>query len=257
MPSLFLRMLKESAQGLLSIPRWQGQVVMFHNSRCGSTVLGNLLRQHPLISWDGEVFIGTYANVLAKYFEQNHPSLYLRQRRFRAAAPLYGFEFKPYLHSKNINIPPSQFLEQLSSPEDNYYIQLTRKNNLRRYVSIQVSKKAGKWNISPEEQPELTRVNLDTSKLLGYLEYMNEEDKELKEFLEGKPVLHLSYEDHILEDPRIGYRLVCGFLGIEPVDVTVHNRKMNPFPLADLVENFDEVEGALSETPYEWMLHAD
>ena len=29
---------------------------MFHPGRCGSTVLGNLLNQHPSIEWDGEIY---------------------------------------------------------------------------------------------------------------------------------------------------------------------------------------------------------
>lgn len=253
----FLQLLKEGIQGLLSFPHWQGQIVTFHNSRSGSTVLGNLLRQHPSIYWDGEVFAGTYINELAKYFEQNHPSLYLQQRRVRVKAPFYGFEFKPYLHVKNINISLSQFLERLGAFKNNYYIRLTRKNNLRRFVSLQISMKVRKWNISREEQPKLTRVTLNTSKLLRYLDRMNAEGEELEKFLEGKPVLDLTYEDHILDDPRVAYRCVCEFLDIEPVSATVHNRKMNPFPLTKIVENFEDVERELSGTHYEWMLHAD
>lgn len=257
MPSLPLKMLKESAQGLLSIPHWRGHIVMFHNSRSGSGVLGNFLRQHPLIHWDGEVFMGIYTSDLARHFERNYPKLYLRQRRIRRKEPFYGFEFKPNLHANKINISLSEFLGKLNSFGNNYYIRLTRKNNLRRFVSIQVSKKRGKWHLRPEEQPELTRVKLDIPKVLRYLDRMSEETEELKDFLEGKSVLYLNYEDHILEDPRIAYRRVCEFIGIEAVQVTIDNRKMNPFPLSEIIENFEEVEHELSGTPYEWMLHAD
>lgn len=254
MASPYLRILKESARGLLSASDWQGHVATFHRSRCGSSVLGGLLNQHPSIHWDGEVFRGLYPNGFAKRFARKYPGLYLRQRRLRAGASFYGFEFKPYLHAGRIDVPFSEFLQQISSLGNNRYIRLTRQNSLRHFVSIAVGKKTRQWHISREERPELTRVRLDIEELLEHLRSMDEEVEELEDFLEGRPVLRLNYEDHIRSDPRIAYRRVCEFLGVRPAAVTIQHRRTNPFPLAEIVENFEEVEHTLSGTPYEWML---
>jgi hypothetical protein len=72
--------------------------------------------------------------------------------------------------------------------------------------------------------------------------------------LADKDVLQLTYEDDILKDPRIAYRRVCGYLGLEPCPAFVRHARSNPFRLDEIIENYDEVKQALSGTEFEWML---
>ena len=67
-------------------------------------------------------------------------------------------------------------------------------------------------------------------------------------------MLQLTYEEHISIDPTVGYRAVCDFLGLQAPPVVMRLRKTNPFPLQDIVQNWDEVVDALSGTEYAWML---
>ena len=76
----------------------------------------------------------------------------------------------------------------------------------------------------------------------------------LEEQLIDKNVLHLSYEEHIQDNPKEAYLKICEFLQIKPKKVDVRLSRTNPYPLKDIIENMDEVRDYLHGTPYEWML---
>ena len=61
--------------------------------------------------------------------------------------------------------------------------------------------------------------------------------------------------DDIQNDPRLGYRRICDFLGIQPQRVSVSYVRTSPFPINALLRNHHMVAKALRDTPYEWMLH--
>ena len=45
--------------------------------------------------------------------------------------------------------------------------------------------------------------------------------------------------------------------GIAAEDVQVRNRKMNPYPLDSVLENYGAVESALAGSDYAWMTRDD
>ena len=81
-----------------------------------------------------------------------------------------------------------------------------------------------------------------------------EQFRRLDELLANRNVLRLTYEDDIAPDPRIGYRRTCEFFGIQYEPAEVRLGKSNPFPLAEILVNYSEVERALRDTPFAWML---
>jgi hypothetical protein len=101
---------------------------------------------------------------------------------------------------------------------------------------------------------ENVQIDFDSKPLLDYLIDYDKHFSELETLLEGKCLLKLSYEEDIEKDPKIAYSRVCEFMNIPRQDVSVNLSKTNPFPLKDMIENFDEVKNTLSGTPYEWML---
>ena len=70
----------------------------------------------------------------------------------------------------------------------------------------------------------------------------------------GERWLHLVYEDDIEQSPKVAYEKVCAFLGVEVFEVEYRLQRLNPKPLSQIIENFDEVREHLSGTRYEEML---
>lgn len=70
----------------------------------------------------------------------------------------------------------------------------------------------------------------------------------------GERWLHLVYEDDIEQSPKVAYEKVCEFLGVKAIEVEYRLQRLNPQPLSEIIENFDEVREYLSGTRYEAML---
>lgn len=66
--------------------------------------------------------------------------------------------------------------------------------------------------------------------------------------------LDLVYEDDVEHDPCVGYRRLCAHLGLEPVEVSERTQRATPYPMSQIVENFEEVRAKLGSTRFEWML---
>lgn len=244
------------AKGLFTPENWEKNVVMLHEGRCGSSVLAGLLGQHSSIHWDGEVFgKSNPGGPVIRYIRYSYPLLYLRQRIARSEHSIYGFETKTDLHlQRYIGVSRGEYLDGLKGLGVSRYIVLDRKNNLRRRVSVRVAKKTKKWLLSKREEPQLVRVELDPESVLFWLRRLEKVNDELDELLSDETVLRLTYEEHIKPDPRIGYRRACEFLGLSPEEVSVGMRRINPYPLSDMIKNYDEVCRSLSGTKFEWML---
>ena len=69
--------------------------------------------------------------------------------------------------------------------------------------------------------------------------------------------LDLWFEDHVRDDPTVGYTAICETIGIEPVPVTSVIQRTNPGPISSIVENVDELRERLEGSRWAWMLDAD
>jgi hypothetical protein len=58
----------------------------------------------------------------------------------------------------------------------------------------------------------------------------------------------------VLRDPRRGYRKICRFLGVQCVELPVRHERTTPQPLSQIIQNYADLEYALSGTEFEWML---
>jgi len=235
---------------------------MFHIGRCGSTVLAEMLDQHSLVDWDGEVFQKRYRNRLTRYVEVEYPTWYLRQRMLRRKNTIYGFETKIDQHVSMLRPTLHEFIEGLRNMGIEHFIVLTRRNILRRHVSSLIGRKTQVWH-RWEEPAQLRRVKVDVDdadrhhhSLFESIAYWKEQVERCVRILPEEKTLQLAYEDDIISDPRVAYQKVCDFLEIAPESVTIDLKKSNPFPLSDIVVNYGEVRDALAGTRFEWMLNA-
>ena len=77
---------------------------------------------------------------------------------------------------------------------------------------------------------------------------------DLRNNLSEKKQLELIYENDIQVDVKRAYNEVCMFLDIEVTPTKIPFTKTNPFEIAEIVINYDEVKEVMIKNGYGWML---
>lgn len=236
---------------------------MFHSGRSGSSVLGLMLEETRRIVWGGELYDTLVTEgTLPVAGDSEAPFRYLQRHMVHAGSRYYGFEVK-FLHLDALGLSSADYLERIENLGVDHFIVLRRRNTLRVLVSVIIAAQDGPYHQSSDTPSKLRQAIVPIEKTLrdgstrSLVERIREREDEyavLEQALVGRKVLRLTYEDDISDDPRIGYRRICSFLGIKAGDVPVRLSKTNPFPLRETIANVDEVEEALEGSPFEWML---
>lgn len=242
-------------------------VAMFHTGRCGSTVIADLIGQHPEVAWAGELF---------EPFMHEETSLtgaaliddVISNQRAKARGRFFGFETKylaqQHLSAGCIGMPIVPYVGELKHLGFSKFIVLHRKNYLRRALSAAVGRHTNSWH-SASVPSRPTKVVLDlerfptgvaTSPLLTLFADMDAAYQQLLDGLGGESPLLLTYESDVESDPLDAYNKLVAFLGVPSANPIVRLQKSNPFSYEDTVSNWNEVVSLLSGTPYEWMLES-
>ena len=241
---------------------------MIHIGRSGSTVVGDLLNQHPLMMWDREVYQRVFRQ--RQYEDQSLPSItdvdavgYLVSRSRRVFSRYYGFETK-FFHLRALGMDLASYIDALDEALPNVrFVVLKRKNTLRVVVSTLAARATEMWNQKAYARPRRNRVRIESDavfvnrancKLVDLLQEFDRDFVELKRLLAERPFLHLTYEDDVMEDPRRAYKRICDRLNMPAFTVRVRYSRANPYPLPELIEIFEGVEAALRRSDFEWML---
>jgi|GEM_PF-1312520 len=243
-------------------PCRKGNLVMFHTGRSGSSVVADLLGRHPAIHWDGELFNYHVSAWRASPKDRLVETQRMIERRINYFnVPYYGFEV---LTSQLIagNIELNRFMEALDTIGVDYYILLTRRNILRKIVSNLVARQRGRWRLGSDETARLTQIHVDinrvklatTRPLVDHLRDIQTDYDTLQTVLSSRRCLQLVYEDDILNNPRDAVRKLCDFLDVHYLELAVRHARTTPQSLRQIIENYTEVECALSGTEFEWML---
>jgi hypothetical protein len=261
-----------SALGVLTHAQTAGNIAMFHVGRCGSTVLGDMLDQHPMIHWDGEIYERLLkSNRISQDVTQKSslhiaadPIGLLTSHMRRAGRQYYGIEVKPF-HLDLLGIDLNHFLRALEAKRFNHLIILQRRNHLRKIVSSTIAHKTRQFHRSANSSSLMTKIHLDLEHV-----QIDRQEKPLIEFLgeytaffdtlgqllSPRNRLWLTYEDDVSPNPQMAYRRVCAFLGVVPGNApAVRYGITNPYPLPEVITNFAQVEARLKGTEFEWMLY--
>lgn len=241
-------------------------VTTFHIGRSGSTVLGDLLDQHPAIHWLGEIY--EWPEFRDRPAAPGPGSELLRRLRTRlpgVAEPVAGIEAKFY-HLHDHGVALGDFLDELRGEIAGSgrcrFVVLRRKNYLRKVVSSLAARQRGQWFARPgspvppvrlEINPERVCIDGDAQPLLDYLRDWDAQFDQLDESLAGEDVLHLTYEDDIEQDPLVAYGKVCQYLNLPAGVPEVRFNRTTPQPLPEIVTTLDAVRKALAGSGYEWM----
>jgi len=244
---------------------------MLHFGRCGSTVVGNLLRQHPKIAWDAEILQRRKQNLLPECAITKNPKRLIRLRSLRASRPVFGFELKPlpfmHLSSAQLNMSLPQFLTYLQELKITHLIFLSRKHFLRQLVSATVAIDKNRYEALPGTEVPLNQIKINCENtLMGGKQIRQLFDcydsifETIREFGCSQNEMHfleLEYQRDILGSPFKAFHKICDFLQLAPSRVVLKHAKVNTASITDSVCNLQEVRDALKDTQYEWMTTQD
>ncbi len=246
------------------------RVAMLHIGRVGSTVLARQLGQHPDIRWHGEIFEPEHKKYTRNlgtrpYRMPRDPLWKLRYALYRQDRRWLGFEMKfmPQHHLKLTGQTLADFIGALEVLRFSHFIVLRRRNLLRRFLSGAILEQTRRAHRPEAGQAPRNRIRLDCERiplgevhlpLLEAIDIVTEQHRQLDELLADRQVLQLEFEADVEADPRAAYGRVCDFLALAPVEVDIPLKRVNPYPLAELIDNFDEVQGCLAGTAHAWML---
>lgn len=239
-------------------------VFMWHHGRCGSTVLGRILNQHPGIRWNGELYEDyAEAAIPRPNFRDD-----LKYAQLECGRKLPGFELKglPSQHLPTLGVSLGQFLETVREHGFSHCVFLDRRNTLRKLISVQIVDQGLRksYHMSGKEAALDGRLRIDLQRvriqgkhapLLDMIRHIDEETEAARERVgEHFDFLPLYYEDHIEADPLVAYRKILSHVDLPHHDAQVTLKRINVKTLQELVENYREVEDLLAGTKYEWML---
>ncbi|MGB1139282.1 MAG: sulfotransferase [Halioglobus sp.] len=235
-------------------------IVVFHAGRSGSQVLAGLLAQHPDIFWDNELFWAARQRAYRRiYGEALDPLDIVRLAPYKTRKPWYGWEVKPH-HFRQMRMHRSESIRALKAMGYDRFVILQRRSLLRQFLSARLitsQEDRTRTHVRIDATPERRRIALDADDFLGWARTLENDFQGLRADLKGERILELNYEDHIEEDPREAYSLVCDFLGVPHHEAEVTLRRSNPFPLRELISNYDEFARVISGTAYAPMLQQD
>jgi hypothetical protein len=271
-PRLLVPLLRSSFSHRVAGPalsRWRpGGVAMIHTGRCGSTVLSDLLDQHPDMYWDGETYGRVIAGIKREGLDRSEvsfdPAQYVAERLKRSGRRWFGYDLK-FSHVTEFGHDVEGYLEDITDLGVNHLISLRRTNYLRQVISGKNGGRRGQFHSRVAVDDELPPLHLDTDDLVvdlyrgSLLEHFERWDELYRRLddMDLPQYLSLNYEDHVQRDPTVGYRLAEQFLGLSRREPEVRLVRLAPDrPVSELLENYDEVCRHLTGSRYEWMLES-
>jgi len=239
---------------------------MFHTGRCGSTVLTDLVGQHPDVYWDGETYGRVIERIKTDGLERDQvdfdPVDYVIGRLSRSGRCWFGYDLK-FSHITEFGVSVDDYVSRVSAAGITEIVTLRRRNYLRQVISARNAGRRGHFHLQQEQEREvLSRlelrpydldVDLYRGSLLDHFRRWDDLYETIDE-ITGPDALHLVYEDHIQRDPSVAYQMVAEFLALKRFAPEIRLRRSNPEPVRALLANGDEIADYLADSPYSWMV---
>ena len=220
----------------------EDRLVIFARGRSGTTLLVDLLNQHPAIHCDNEILRRRVAA----------PPLLIDRRMCLNDAPVYGFKLLSYqLQSVQTHISnPRGFLESLV--EAGYHIVYVKRRNLLRHaLSNLYARHRKQWHQTEADAPT-PKMTLDPDALVHWLNGSAQLDDLEGDMLDGMPHLPFTYEADLQDADchAATVRRITDHLGLPYITPETSLRKTTPRRLSDILTNPEVVPQTLHGTPY-------
>lgn len=217
--------------------------VILANPRTGSEYLAKLLDRHSSVQCFGEIF------------SEGPDGLEWNNSEFKSNKDTFGYlDYEFSKTDKNICgykqisywIRNSGFKDVRDFIYNNYregykFIFISRKNLLKEYVSFMIMMEKGYGHISEDKKKKM-QLRIDPS--ITYITMrkwkgFNNTCKKVFQDL-GIDYLDLVYEEDFFEEKKVKER-VFKFLSVEDENIEDPLKPTNPYPIEELIENYDEV----------------
>lgn len=221
---------------------------------------------HPQVEWRSEIFHEFHERDDADK-DRTEPIKLLHQFMDQCDLPVFGFETKfQHLDSNGLAIAFDEYIELLNRMGFGKFIVLRRRNYLRQAISVARGQQSKVWHVkSDQSAPNPTPVKLDVTRvglggkdreILECFELLDQVYENSLQVLRAQNCenLQLNYEDDLEHNPQLGYQKMTRFLGVKDVPSQVSLQKLGGQPLEQMISNYAEIEKALSNTSYEWMI---
>ncbi len=254
------------------------------HGRSGSNFLANSINNHPSLVNYGEVlgewtpayrlfshfnkmglvldwnaYLDTlYSSTLLFYFAQTHSALSKLLKRQKS-----NFKCKASVKSLGIKdfcflLEKRGLLSYLQDRPDIKIIYLTRRNHLKRYLSLLNMKSSG---IVKTESTLLqqNKYIIDVDDLLLKIEVFREEemigDRLVKSVPQSK-LMTIDYEEYFFDTKSVNKTnsMIFKFLGVEEIQLASQQRKILSSKAIDHIANYAEVSSALRQAGYDYYL---
>jgi hypothetical protein len=228
-----------------------------------------MLHAHPRVFSHGEVFF-RYQKTFEGRAKRPDPLRYLKRDMLRAGRRHFVFSVHflraQHLRPDVVDLGLEDFLDAIPALGVERVALLERRNYLKVLLSSYAGALREQWHVPAyanstpqvvELDPAATEFARTRLPLITWLEEFERGYAEARRLVAERGGLYLTYEDDVLPDPRIGYGKLCATLGVPAVEVEVPLTRANPFPVREILRNFDAVDRELRATRFAWMLNAD
>ena len=237
----------------------KNRFIVFGQSRCGSTLLTELLASHPDVDCRGEIY----------YHAPFLPHLYRQAVERTSHGSTFGFKMHVHQLDSKLHLDKKNqqtFVKTLR--DDGYrFIYLRRRNVVRHVMSDQLRSAGGSTHVraitdtkaeplgKASEQPDKLRV--DITDVINHIRIREHYWTLAEELLQDISYHTVEYERDLADGTQHQATLdaLFDFLGLDRAPVSTNLRRINTKPLEDLVENFGELETSLSGTPWKDYLY--
>jgi hypothetical protein len=230
------------AVGHAATSRRRTRFVVYGLGRNGTELLTDLLNSHPSIQCDGEILAQPVAA----------SRLQVAGHAMHATKPVYGFKLLNYHLTDVQHVDPPAFVGWLRR-RGYHVVHLRRRDPVRHALSNINARVHGFHHRGHLPDSAAAGIHVDTDELLRWIDGLVKNSAYNDEMLaKFSGVSTFTYEDDLLDGPAQARTVeaICDVLGLPPLALSSDLVRTTSAPLADLIENYDEVAMALAGTPY-------
>jgi len=247
--------------------------IIISDGRCGTSLMGLSLWQHPQITFLDEPFNCAYIATRPELFPEKLHTVAIKH--FGSVEGMYSHcPNSWYGHATNQNrlipffddvckignlfkihychCPPSHygFWKYVTRLDNVRFIHVKRANKFNMFVSRLVSNKSNIWHISPTQNGIKDKpFSVDPQAFMEFFSYLEMNETFFDKILPSDKTMNLSFEE-ITRQFDTTMKNVQTFMGLDPISLEKAAAKRTITPYKDLVLNYEELKTYFTNTKW-------